>query len=121
MSYFTAVLARDGRARGRSHDVDVDSRGDLGELTDELRAVADDDEPVLLLRRARGRLVGGRAGRRRGGPAGLRVRRRRARPRRPYAELLDARDGDEEDDAASRAPAAATSTCWPTSARRPRR
>ena len=48
MSYFTAVLAREGR-RWTSHDVDVESLKDLGELTDELRAVADDDEPVLLL------------------------------------------------------------------------
>lgn len=48
MSYFTAVLARDGR-RWAAHDVDVESMKDLAELTDELRAVAEDDEPVLLL------------------------------------------------------------------------
>ena len=48
MSYFTAVLAREGRT-WTSHDVDVDSIKDLGELTDELRAVADEDQPVLLL------------------------------------------------------------------------
>lgn len=48
MSYFTAVLAREG-AKWFAHDVDVDSVGDLAELTDELRAVAPDDEPVLLL------------------------------------------------------------------------
>ena len=47
MSYFTAVLAREGR-RWTAHDVDVESLKDLGELTDELRAVADDDDPVLL-------------------------------------------------------------------------
>lgn len=48
MSYFTAVLARDGR-RWASHDVDVDSASDLAELTTEVRALADDDEPVLVL------------------------------------------------------------------------
>lgn len=48
MSYFTAVLAREGRG-WTSHDVDVESLKDLGELTDELRAVADEDDPVLLL------------------------------------------------------------------------
>lgn len=48
MSYFTAVLAREGR-RWTAHDVDVESLKDLGELTDELRLVADDEEPVLLL------------------------------------------------------------------------
>ena len=48
MSYFTAVLAREGRT-WRAHDVDVESIKDRDELTDELRAVAEDDEPVLLL------------------------------------------------------------------------
>ena len=48
MSYFTAVLAREGRS-WRTHDVDVESIKDRDELTDELRAVAEDDEPVLLL------------------------------------------------------------------------
>ena len=48
MSYFTAVLAHDGRT-WTAHDVDVESLKDLGELTDELRAVAEDDQPVLLL------------------------------------------------------------------------
>ena len=47
MSYFTAVLAREGR-RWTAHDVDVESLKDLGELTDELRAIAADDDPVLL-------------------------------------------------------------------------
>jgi len=47
VSYFTAVLAREGR-RWTAHDVDVESLKDLGELTDELRAVADEDDPVLL-------------------------------------------------------------------------
>ena len=47
MSYFTAVLAREGR-HWTAHDVDVESLKDLGELTDELRAVAEDDDPVLL-------------------------------------------------------------------------
>lgn len=48
MSYFTAVLAREGRT-WRAHDVDVESIKDRDELTDELRAAAEDDEPVLLL------------------------------------------------------------------------
>ena len=48
MSYFTAVLAREGRT-WHAHDVDVESIKDRDELTDELRAVAEDDEPVLLL------------------------------------------------------------------------
>lgn len=48
MSYFTAVLVREGR-RWASQDVDVDSASDLPELTAELRALADDDEPVLVL------------------------------------------------------------------------
>ena len=48
MSYFTAVLAREGRSWS-AHDVDVESIKDLRELTDELRAVADEDDPVLLL------------------------------------------------------------------------
>jgi len=48
VSYFTAVLAREGRT-WRAHDVDVESIKDRDELTDELRIVADDDEPVLLL------------------------------------------------------------------------
>jgi putative tRNA adenosine deaminase-associated protein len=49
VSYFTAVLAREGR-RWTAHDVDVESLKDRRELADELRAVADgDDDPVLLL------------------------------------------------------------------------
>lgn len=48
MSYFTAVVAREGR-RWAAHDVDVDSVEDLGELADELRGMVDEDEPVLLL------------------------------------------------------------------------
>ena len=48
MSYFTAVLARDGRA-WTFHDLDVDSQSSLTELTADLRGVADDDQPVLLL------------------------------------------------------------------------
>lgn len=48
MSYFTAVLAREGR-RWTAHDVDVESIKDLGELTDELRLIAEEDDPVLLL------------------------------------------------------------------------
>ena len=48
MSYFTAVLAREGGG-WKVHDLDLDSEGDLGELTSDLRALTDDDEPVLLL------------------------------------------------------------------------
>ena len=48
MSYFTAVLARDGRA-WTFHDLDVDSQSSLTELTADLRGVAEEDQPVLLL------------------------------------------------------------------------
>ena len=49
MSYFTAVLARDGRTWS-AHDVDVDVLDNLRDLAAELRVVvADDDAPVLLL------------------------------------------------------------------------
>jgi putative tRNA adenosine deaminase-associated protein len=46
--YFTAVLSRDGRA-WTFHDLDVDGQSSLTELTADLRGVADDDQPVLLL------------------------------------------------------------------------
>jgi putative tRNA adenosine deaminase-associated protein len=48
VSYFTAVVTRDGR-KWFAHDVDVESLGDLGELADEMRRLATDEEPVLLL------------------------------------------------------------------------
>ena len=48
MSYFTAVLARSGRA-WTVHDLDLDSEGDLKELASDLRDLTDTDEPVLLL------------------------------------------------------------------------
>jgi putative tRNA adenosine deaminase-associated protein len=48
VSYFTAVLSQDGRSWA-SHDIDLDSMGDLVELATGLRAVAVDDQPVLLL------------------------------------------------------------------------
>ena len=48
MSYFTAVLARTGRA-WTVHDLDLDSEGDLKELASDLRDLTDSDEPVLLL------------------------------------------------------------------------
>ena len=48
MSYFTAVLAREGKGWS-VHDVEVDSASDLDDLTSDLRGLADDDEPVLLL------------------------------------------------------------------------
>jgi len=48
VSYFTAVLARTGRA-WTVHDLDLDSEGDLKELASDLRDLNDSDEPVLLL------------------------------------------------------------------------
>jgi putative tRNA adenosine deaminase-associated protein len=48
VSYFTAVLARTGRA-WTVHDLDLDSEGDLKELASDLRDLTDSDEPVLLL------------------------------------------------------------------------
>ncbi len=48
MSYFTAVLARDGE-KWFAHDVDVEDLEDVTELTVALRDVAVDEEPVLLL------------------------------------------------------------------------
>jgi putative tRNA adenosine deaminase-associated protein len=48
VSYFTAVLAREG-SKWFAHDVDLESMGDLDELADELRDVATEDEPVLVL------------------------------------------------------------------------
>ena len=49
MSYFTAVLARDGR-KWFAHDLDVDALADLEELADELRNLErGEEEPVLLL------------------------------------------------------------------------
>lgn len=48
MSYFTAVLAREGR-KWFAHDLEVETLSGLGDLADELRAVATDEEPVLLL------------------------------------------------------------------------
>jgi putative tRNA adenosine deaminase-associated protein len=48
VSYFTAVLAREG-GTWNVHDLDVDSEGDLGELATDLRALTDTDDPVLLL------------------------------------------------------------------------
>lgn len=48
MSYFTAVLAREGD-KWSSRDVDVDDVEDLTDLADRLRLIENDDEPVLLL------------------------------------------------------------------------
>jgi len=48
LSYFTAVLARDGKA-WTTHDLEVEGADDLGELTAELRGLVDGDEPVLVL------------------------------------------------------------------------
>jgi putative tRNA adenosine deaminase-associated protein len=48
VSYFTAVLARDGE-KWFAHDVDVEDLEDVRELTVALRSVAIDEEPVLLL------------------------------------------------------------------------
>ena len=49
MSYFTAVLAREGE-KWFAHDLDVEGLDDIGELTVALREVAAaEEEPVLLL------------------------------------------------------------------------
>jgi putative tRNA adenosine deaminase-associated protein len=48
LSYFTAVLAREGKA-WTTHDLEVEGADDLGELTAELRGLVDGDEPVLVL------------------------------------------------------------------------
>lgn len=48
MSYFTAVLAREGD-KWSARDVDVDDVEDLIDLADRLRLIENDDEPVLLL------------------------------------------------------------------------
>ena len=47
MSYFTAVLARQGRTWS-AHGLDVEAVGDLTELATQLRIVVADDAPVLL-------------------------------------------------------------------------
>ena len=48
MSYFTAVLAREGKS-WTTHDLEVEGADDLVELTAELRGLVDGDEPVLVL------------------------------------------------------------------------
>lgn len=48
MSYFTAVLARDGQ-KWFARDVDAESATDLRDLTSRLRDAASDEEPVVLL------------------------------------------------------------------------
>ena len=48
MSYFSAVLARDGQ-KWFARDLDLDSVTDLADLADHLRDLAVNDEPVLLL------------------------------------------------------------------------
>jgi putative tRNA adenosine deaminase-associated protein len=48
LSYFTAVLAREGRS-WTTHDLEVEGADDLDELTAELRGLGDGDEPVLVL------------------------------------------------------------------------
>ncbi len=48
MAYFTAVLARSGRA-WRARDVEVDDARTLDDLTESLRGTAVDGEPVLAL------------------------------------------------------------------------
>ena len=48
MPYFTAVLARKGRAWS-THDLEIDPADDLPELANELRLATMTDEPVLLL------------------------------------------------------------------------
>jgi putative tRNA adenosine deaminase-associated protein len=48
VAYFTAVVARTGRA-WRARDVELDDVGGLDALADTLRAVAVDDEPVIAV------------------------------------------------------------------------
>ncbi len=48
MPYFTAVLARKGRAWS-THDLEINPADDLPELATELRLATMTDEPVLLL------------------------------------------------------------------------
>lgn len=48
MSYFTAVLAREGTG-WTVRDLDLDSESSREELTSDLRDLTEDDEPVLLL------------------------------------------------------------------------
>ena len=48
MSYFTAVLAREGTSWA-AHDLEVEVATDLGDLAAELRVLVDGDDPVLLL------------------------------------------------------------------------
>jgi putative tRNA adenosine deaminase-associated protein len=48
VSYFTAVIARDGD-KWRAHDVEVEGFGDIGELADEMRLIENEEEPVLVL------------------------------------------------------------------------
>ena len=118
VSYFTAVLAREGR-RWTAHDVDVESLEGPRRAHRRAARGRRRRRPGAALPRARGRLVGGRAGRRRRGPAGVRVR----RGRRRVVVLLRAagRSTATRRTSPSRAPAPETSTCWSTSARRPRR
>ncbi len=48
MAYFTAVIARSGRA-WKARDVEVDDAKTLDDLTDAVRGVAVDDQPVLAI------------------------------------------------------------------------
>ena len=48
VSYFTAVIAGDGRS-WRARDVDVEDAGSLGDLAETLRAVAHPEHPVLAV------------------------------------------------------------------------
>ena len=48
VAYFTAVIARSG-AEWRARDVEVDDATDLEDLTDQLRAVAIGEQPVLAV------------------------------------------------------------------------
>lgn len=48
VSFFTAVIAAEGRA-WRARDVDVEDCEDLDELVDRMRSVAHDEDPVLCI------------------------------------------------------------------------
>ena len=119
MSYFTAVLARDGRA-WTAHDVDVEAVDDLGSLAAELRdVVEDDDAPVLLLVEREDAWWGVVRVDGEDDPRVF-VSDARGAAASPFAAILEVVVADRRmttSRCSRRAPARATSTCWPTSGR----
>ena len=117
MAYFTAVLAARRRQWSPATSTWTTSATSASSPTGSAPS-RPDDEPVLRAGRARGRLVGGGPRRRRRGPPGVRVRRRRGRRVSPTAGSWSRRAPPATRPRPT-APAAATSTCSPTSARSP--